>query len=270
MSENKIKILFAGHGEMGSALADGWAGVVPPQNFFIVKKRPDGLSGLRARGFQADVKFPADFKADIVVIAVKPQTVKEILPQIAPYAKNGALVFSVAAGRTVKFIEDNLGFPAAVARCMPNLGVAVKQGASGSFANERVTPAQKKMCDTLMSACGVNIWLKNEDLINAVIAVSGSSPAYIAYFLECLTKACAEMGLEEKDASALALQALRGTAEFLQKTKEAPDKFIKKVATPGGTTEAAVKVLTSSDFKGLLTRAAQAAALRAQEREKEN
>ncbi|MDR0292473.1 MAG: pyrroline-5-carboxylate reductase [Elusimicrobium sp.] len=265
-----IKILFAGCGEMGGALIDAWAGIIPPQNFFIVKKRADGVSALRARGFNADTKFPQNFNADIVVIAVKPKTVKEILPHVAPHAKNGALLFSVAAGRTVKFIEDNLGFPAAVARCMPNLGVAVKQGASGMFANERVTAEQMNLCTTLMSKCGVNVWLEREELINAVIAVSGSSPAYIAYFSECLTKACADMGLKENDARALALQALRGTAEFLQKTGEPPQNFIKKVATPGGSTEAAMNVLTSGDFSRQIAQSCQAAALAAQKREEEN
>ncbi|MCL2888062.1 MAG: pyrroline-5-carboxylate reductase [Elusimicrobia bacterium] len=265
-----IKILFAGCGEMGGALLDGWADAVPPQNFFIVKKRADGISALRTRGFGADTEFPKNFKADIVVLAVKPKTLKEILPQIAAHAKNGALVFSVAAGRTVKFIEDNLGFPAAVVRCMPNLGVAIKQGACGMFANERVTREQKNLCAELMSKCGVSVWLEREELINAVIAVSGSAPAYIAYFLECLTKACADMGLKEADARALALQTLRGTAEFLQKTNEAPQNFIKKVATPGGTTEAAMTVLTSGDFKTQIAEAARAAALAAKKREEEN
>ena len=270
MSANNVKILFAGHGEMGGALLETWAGVLPLKNFFIVKKHADGLDALRARGFNADTEFPKNFKADIAVIAVKPRTVKEILPQIAPHAKNGALVFSVAAGRTVKFIEDNLGFGAAVVRCMPNLGFEVKQGASGMFANERVTPEQKILCEKLMSAGGVNIWLEREELINAVIAVSGSSPAYIAYFLECLAKACAEIGLAEKDAYALALQTLRGTAKFLRQTKTAPSDFIKKVATPGGTTEAAMKILKSGNFKQLITEAAEAAVLKAKEKEKEN
>ena len=265
-----IKILFAGCGEMGGALLDGWAGVLPPQNFFIVKKRADGISALRARGFNADTQYPQNFNADIVVIAVKPKTVKEILPQVASYAKNGALIFSVAAGRTVKFIEDNLGFHAAVVRCMPNLGVAVKQGAGGMFANERVSPEQKKLCTALMEKCGVSVWLEREELINAVIAVSGSSPAYIAYFLESLTKACADMGLKEADARALALQTLRGTAEFLQKTGEAPREFVKKVATPGGSTEAAMTVLTTGDFAQQIAEAARAAALAAKKREEEN
>ena len=263
------KILFVGHGEMGGALADGWAAVVPPQNFFIVEKRADALEKLRARGFKADAEFPKNFRPDIIVIAVKPQTVKEVLPHIAPYAEDGAVIFSIAAGRTVEFIEKHLGFPSAVVRCMPNLGAAVKQGAAGMYANEKVSTRQKDLCEKLMSSAGVSIWLEREELINAVVAVSGSGPAYAAYFADCLIKACAEMGLKESDARALALQTLRGTAEFLLEENITPEQFVKKVATPGGTTEAAMKVLTSGDFKYLITAAAQAAALKAKEKEQE-
>lgn len=258
------KILFVGCGKMGRSLASAWtAGCVNSENVFAVEKNEAARQGLNIK---SGAEFPSGFAADIVVLAVKPNTLRSVLPAVRPYAEAGALIFSIAAGKSIAYIEAALGVSTAVVRCMPNLAIEIKKGASGLFANERVTHEQKELITKLMNECAVNIWLQNEELLDAVTAVSGSSPAYMAYFAETLAAAGEKLGLKKEDALSLALASMEGTAKLLLKSKEDAAHFIARVATPGGTTEAAMKVLKAGEeLEDIITRAAKACAARSKE-----
>ncbi len=265
------KVLFVGCGKMGYSLLSAWVDdVIARENIFVVEKEEATRSSLKAQGIAADAYFPPSFEADMAVICVKPHIVAEVLPSVSLYAKKGALVFSIAAGKNIKFIEDGLGFQGPVVRCMPNLCVEVQKGASGMFANFMVSQEQREFCTRLMQECGKNVWLESEDLIDAVTAVSGSSPAYVAYFIDCLKNEGIRQGLKGDDAYTLALQAVRGTVALLKATHETPDALISRVATPGGTTQAAMDVFKEGDkFKEVVSKAMQACASRSKEIERE-
>lgn len=265
------KVLFVGAGKMGYSLLSAWMDdVIARENIFVVEQSAAARSALGKLGIASDEYFPPSFAADLVVIAVKPGIVKDILPSVSLYTKKGAMVFTIVAGKNLALYETALGADTSIVRCMPNLCVEIQKGASGMIANKNVTEEQKDFITRLMTECGKNVWLEREEQIDAVTALSGSSPAYIAYFLDIMMNEAVRLGLEERDAITLVLQAARGTVALLKSTKETPEMLIKRVATPGGTTEAAMKVFKEGGkFKDIVERGLAACANRSKEIEKE-
>jgi pyrroline-5-carboxylate reductase (EC 1.5.1.2) len=253
---------------MGEALLAGWlrAGLLPDR-VLVVEPNTDKASQLQDQYRVAVVGGPVEaVTADAIVLAVKPQLLDDVAPPYAGLARAGAVVLSIAAGRTLASLVASLGAGAAVVRAMPNTPAAVGRGMSVACANAMVTPAQRALVDSLLAAVGEVAWLDDEGLMDAVTAVSGSGPAYVFYVVECLAEAGIAAGLPADLAMQLARATVIGAGELLFRAPESADELRRRVTSPGGTTAAALSALMADDgLRPLIIEAVRRAAARAGE-----
>jgi pyrroline-5-carboxylate reductase len=255
---------FIGSGNMAEAIIKGViaAGLYKPENI-LVSDISDARLDLLARTYRViPVKTNADLarKARTVVLSVKPQNIADALDSIADALPPGTLVLSIAAGVKVAKISDALG-DVPIVRAMPNTPALIGQGATALFANQRAKPLLEKAL-ALFSSVGKAVVLDDEDLIDAVTAVSGSGPAYYFLMMEEMINAASALGLPPAVAQNLVLQTAKGAgllADHAQKNNETPADLRRKVTSPGGTTEAALKVLAARNFSRLMADAITAA-----------
>ncbi len=246
-------LLLVGGGKMGSALMAGWiARGIPAASIVVVEPNPDIAAALAAdHGVTAvpgDDALAADFSPELVMFAVKPQVMGAVAPAYRRFAGPNTVFLSIAAGTPIAFFEGCLGETAAVVRAMPNTPAAVGRGVSGLAANARVTDAQQKLCNDLMSAVGAVYWVDDEELLHAVTGLSGSGPAYVFHMVECLARAGREAGLPDDMADALARATVEGAGELMfQSAEVTPDTLRRNVTSPGGTTAAGLTVLMGGD-----------------------
>jgi pyrroline-5-carboxylate reductase len=260
---------FIGAGNMARSLAGGLLknGWTPEQ---LALSDPDAN---QRRGVEQalGLKTFADNRelaagAAVLVLAIKPQALKTVAEELAAVVqKKKPLVVSIAAGIRVDDIDRWLGGGLPIVRVMPNTAALVGSGASGLYANARVTAAQRDEAETILRAVGVTIWVEREDLIDTVTAVSGSGPAYFFLAMEALEKAAIRHGLEAKAARLLTLETAYGAAKMALEGGEEPAQLRRRVTSPGGTTEQAVKALEAGGIEQLFESAVLAAIGRARE-----
>jgi pyrroline-5-carboxylate reductase len=187
----------------------------------------------------------------VIVVAVKPQVMDAVFPRLARLAGPQTVVLSVAAGRRIEGFERHLPAGRAVVRSIPNTPAAVGRGITVAVANPHVSAAQRAICDRLLRAVGEVAWVVDEDLIDAVTAVSGSGPAYVFYLTECLAEAAVAAGLDAALAEKLARATVAGAGELLFRSPESAAALRRKVTSPKGTTDAALQVLMRTGEGGL-------------------
>ena len=202
--------------------------------------------------------------ADVIVLAVKPQVMKGVCQDLAAHLGEGQLIVSVAAGITSASLEDWLG-PRAIVRCMPNTPALLRQGVSGLYANARVSAAQRQQAEQLLGAVGLALWLDEERLIDAVTAVSGSGPAYFFLMIEAMTAAGEKLGLPRETAAQLTQYTALGAAHMAVASDVDAAELRRRVTSPAGTTEAAIKTFQAGGFEALVEQALNAAARRSAE-----
>jgi len=202
--------------------------------------------------------------ADVVVLAVKPQAMKTVCEAIRPSLKPGQLVVSIAAGITCASMNNWLGAQPIV-RCMPNTPALLRQGVSGLFATAQVSAEQRQQAQELLSAVGVALWLDEEQQLDAVTAVSGSGPAYFFLLIEAMTAAGVKLGLPADIAAQLTLQTALGAAHMAVSRDVDAAELRRRVTSPAGTTEAAIKSFQANGFEALVEKALGAAAHRSAE-----
>ncbi len=265
-------ILLVGCGKMGGALLKGWfAHGLNPVDVMIVE--PAGRDTVAACAEHPALvvlpdatDVPSDFTADVVVFAVKPQTAGEVIPAYGRLAESGTVFLSIVAGLTVGGLKAMLGPEAAIVRAMPNTPAAIGQGISVLFADPHASPSQKRVCKVLMASVGETAWIEDEAFMDAVTAVSGSGPAYVFLLAEAMAAAGVQAGLDPALAEQLARATVAGSGALLTADDSPPSELRQNVTSPGGTTEAALKVLTSDDgLQDLINRAIEAAAKRSKE-----
>lgn len=207
------------------------------------------------------------FAPDIVVFAVKPQGMDDIVPAYAGFAAKGAVSLSIVAGRKLSYLQSRLGDRAAVVRAMPNTPAAVGRGITAACANQHVSDDQRILCTGLLEAVGDSVWVENEEMIDAVTGVSGSGPAYVFLMIECMAKAGEAQGLPADIAEKLARATVAGSGELARKSEEVASVLRQNVTSPGGTTAAALDVLMASNggLQQLMSRAIDAATKRSRE-----
>lgn len=263
MNTHTTHILLIGAGKMGGALLSAWIHKgIPTSAITVVDPHAKHTVGnLRVHASVDAVSTDVD----CILLAVKPQSMDGVLQQLA--AKNSkALVLSIAAGKTLGYFEQHLGAGAAVVRAMPNTPAIIGKGISALIANKNVNEQQKQLAEALLRAAGRIVWLEEEAQMDAVTAISGSGPAYVFLFLDAFIAAGIAQGLPEEIATELAVQTVRGSVKLTQKSNESLAQLRKNVTSPGGTTEAALKVLMKGDaLKHLLHEAVEAAAKRSKE-----
>lgn len=261
-------LLLVGCGKMGSAMLFGWLKIKPDAAGIITIVEPGELAiDVPNVNVVADAsELPDDYKPDVVVFAVKPQVMDETVPDYARFQRPEMVFLSIAAGKATAWFENLLGADAAIVRAMPNMPAAVGRGISTCFANAAVKHQKLEVCLDLLLAVGEVAVVDDEALMDAATAVSGSGPAYVFLLAECLARAGIEAGLPEDLALALAKSTISGSGELLKIADETPETLRQNVTSPGGTTAAALDVLTAPDgLQQLLTRAVAAAADRSRQ-----
>jgi pyrroline-5-carboxylate reductase len=248
---------FIGGGNMAEALIKGLtaAKVYPPENIIVSDILAERLEYLKK---QYAVRTEADNASvarvvDILVLSVKPQKMTEALESIKGQLGPEALVISIAAGIKTSNITDVLG-QIPVVRVMPNTPALISEGASALYANDLAKPHLRK-AERIFSSVGVAVFVEDEGLIDVVTAVSGSGPAYYFLLMEEMIKAAGQLGLESDVAKKLVLQTAKGAAMLAveaDKNNETPAELRRKVTSPGGTTEAALKIFEQNKFSALV------------------
>ncbi len=265
MGLENLSIILVGGGNMGGALAGGWLknGVTASQVKVVdPAPSPQMIKFLSENVINHVVCAENIAPPDVLLVAVKPQIMGEVLQSIKHLVGEHTLVISVAAGTTLSFMEGELG-QCAIVRAMPNTPALVRRGITVACANSKVSEMQVEQANLLLGSTGSIEWLSDENLMDAVTAVSGSGPAYVFHLTEALSNAAIDTGLPEALARKLALETVAGAGEMMMQSDQSPAKLRENVTSPGGTTQAALAVLMAKGgFPDLLKRAVDAAVKR--------
>ncbi len=267
MTEHTIgKICFIGGGNMARALIGGLQ-----SNGYLMGDinviEPDAKKRTQLNidfGVSVTEQLPSVAMADIVVLAVKPQQLRDLSIFLGSLLQNQLLI-SIAAGIRARDIARWLGGYQAIIRVMPNTPAQIQLGISALYAMPEVTQAQHVQAETILKAVGETLWLDEEAKMDAVTAISGSGPAYVFYFIEAMQQAALELGLDEDQAKALSLQTFIGASKLAEKSHESPTTLRDQVTSKGGTTEQAILTMESGGVKSSIIKAAKAAASRSEE-----
>lgn len=255
-------IAFIGAGNMarsliGGLISDGYNAAR------IIATDPD--QG-KLRSLEIDLGIRTDSRntaaaeaADIIVIAVKPQVVEQIAPEIGAALGPHTLVISIAAGIRVESLARWLGREAALVRAMPNTPALVQSAATALYANPRVSAEQRDIAESILRAVGLTLWIDDEDLMDAVTALSGSGPAYFFLVMEILEQIGCKLGLPAGEARLLTLQTAFGAAKMALESGVDSSALRAQVTSPGGTTERAISALRQGGIEDLFERALKAA-----------
>lgn len=266
-------ITFIGAGNMASAIIGGLIDSgIATSNITATSPTEEMLRPVSERfGINAQTDNNVAIRnADVVVLAVKPQIMRDVCQAMQDTMREQRpLIISIAAGLDADTIDTWLGGGNAVVRCMPNTPSLVGYGASGLFANLAVTSEQRDMATQLMEAVGIVEWVEDEALIDAVTAVSGSAPAYFFLMFEAMEEAAVKLGLPAASARRLAIQTALGAATMAQRSENDPATLKQNVMSPGGTTERAIQHMEDAKLRETIADAMQACAKRAQEMAKE-
>ena len=263
MSAN-VSIVVVGFGNMGQALVRGWLAKGRAASSIRVVD-PAAATHAVARGLGVAVEHDVA-AADVVLLAVKPNQLADVLPRCSAAVSAGAVFLSIVAGKTLAEIGKGLGADAAAVRAMPNTPAAIGQGITALVANAAASGAQRALCAELLAAVGSVAWLDEERHMDAVTAISGSGPAYVFLMIECLEQAAVELGLGAALAKQLALATVAGSGAYAASSGEAAAELRRRVTSPKGTTQAALDVLMAEPgMRELLVRATRAAAERSRE-----
>ncbi len=267
--ELKNQLFLVGAGKMGGALLEGWvAQGVDPQLVSVLD--PGLASGAGALIQERQITLNPDLdnqaRAEVVVLAIKPQIMGEVLPTLLPLVDKDTMVLSIMAGCSLAAMAKYFDAGTAIIRAMPNTPAAIGRGMSAAVPNGHVSPGQKQLADMLLGAVGLVEWIDDEALMDAVTALSGSGPAYVFHLAECMAKAGEALGLEQKQAMRLARQTVIGSGELMNLSQGDAAALRENVTSPGGTTEAALEVLMQDQaLEKLMHRAMKAAARRSAE-----
>jgi pyrroline-5-carboxylate reductase len=262
------KLGIIGAGNMGGAILEGVmkATLFRPDEVIVcdvVAEKARAIARKHGVGLAQEASKAAR-QADIVLIAVKPQTMAECLSEIKAVIKPSQLIISIAAGITTDFISGRLSPGTRVIRVMPNTPALVGAGVSAICGGAYATEHDMAQAERIFSALG-RVYRLPESLIDAVTAVSGSGPAYLFLFAEHLTQAAVKFGLPESEAPGIVAQTLFGASKLLIESGEAPSALRAKVTSPGGATEAAVKTFMDRAFGETVLAAVNSALTRAKE-----
>jgi pyrroline-5-carboxylate reductase len=263
-------ILLAGCGNMGFAMLKGWLdkNAADAGHIMVVEPNMD----LRKRAASLGVETAEDAAAftarqvDLLMIALKPQMLEQALPEYRGFTDHGATLITVAAGAPIALYTRILGSQVPVIRTMPNTPAAIGAGMIGMFSSSLVSVEAKTFARQLLEANGVVDELADEAMIDVVTAVSGSGPAYLFHFIECMAAAAEAAGMTEDQAMIYARQTVFGAAKLAEQATEDAAQLRVNVTSPKGTTYAALQVLMGDRrLENLMVEAVAAAKARAEE-----
>ena len=264
-------LFLIGCGKMGGAMLAGWLKSRFIDNgIYVVEPNEEATRTFEDIHNLTIVRTASEIRKNIVpsvvILAVKPQTMDETLPDLKRLISKETTFLSVAAGKTLGYFEQHLSQCAQVVRAMPNTPAAVMRGITVYVPNGNVPKQQAELCGELLSSVGESVLINKEELMDAVTAVSGSGPAYVFLVIEAMAKAGIMAGLPSDLAMRLARATVSGSGELARLSEEPADQLRINVTSPGGTTAAALDVLMSDDgIQPIFNEAIKAAAKRSKE-----
>ena len=263
-----MTILIIGGGNMGATYARAFlrAHAASRATLHILEKSQEKAHALSQENIgtvhaEPDTCLP---QADLVILAVKPQDVADLLPKLAPHTRNGQLYLSIMAGVQMHSLSLALG-TGKIVRAMPNLPAQIGMGMTGFTAMQDVSRQEISTIQNLLATTGKTLFMEDEGRLDAITAISGSGPAYVFYVMRSLMEAAAGMGFTEAEAELLVAQTMRGAIDLFGQNELSCSEWIARVASRGGTTEAALKVFDAAGLNGVLAGGAHAAMLRSRE-----
>jgi len=261
-----MKITFIGGGNMAQAIIGGLCrGGFDAADIKVAEPVAEARTRLSA-DFEVQTQPAAAQCApygDLVVMAVKPQQMREAATALLPGLQPGQVVLSIAAGIRLTDLSRWLGGHSRLIRCMPNTPALIGAGVTAAYAMPAVSANQVADAERVLNTMGKSLWVAEEALLNAVTAISGSGPAYVFYFIEALEQAAGELGLAPDAARTLALETFLGSARLAAGSSDDPATLRTKVTSKGGTTEAALAAMDGDRVKAAIVKAAHAANSRA-------
>lgn len=246
-----FRIAVIGGGNIGSAIVKRISErISKPENLLLVEIDPHKQKEIeKTYGIHATDKISSQLKDfDVILIAVKPPAVKEVLRKLARHINEDCLLISVAAGITMHFIEKQIGSSISIVRAMPNIAAGAGEAAVAMSCNQHVSGLQKRRAYTVMESIGRVIEV-GEDQLDAVTGLSGSGPAFVFLMIEALADGGVLMGLSREQSIFLSVQTVFGAAKLLRKSGEHPAALREKVTTPGGTTAEGLLSLEQGGFR---------------------
>ena len=258
---------FIGCGNMAGAILGGMlaGGVCAPEQLMVYDISAEKCESFRQKGvFVAKDAAELVRRCDVVVLAVKPQVYGPVLEGIKDAVDETKILVSIAAGISTDYVKKAIGFPCKVVRAMPNTPLLLGCGATALSRCPSVTDGEFEEVSRLFSASGIVENLPEESM-NAVISVNGSSPAYVYLFAKAVIDSAVAQGIEREAAKRLIIQTIKGSAKMLDESGMEPDELIKMVASPGGTTLAALNSFSDDDFEKVIDNAMMACTIRAGE-----
>ncbi|MDN5566436.1 MAG: pyrroline-5-carboxylate reductase [Psychrobacter sp.] len=264
-SNNQLKnkkISFIGGGNMAQALISGLIGCGTDPKMITISAPSAETRKQYARQNMNTVDASIDPKsavidADVVVLAVKPQMMQQVVSEFAD-ALDKQLVISVAAGLSTELLSEMLGGYSNIVRAMPNTPSKIQMGATGLYATDNISNEQKQLATAVMQASGLVMWVDDEEQMHAVTAVAGSAPAYIFYFIESMVDGAIALGLDQEQASALAMQTVLGAATMAIGSEDSPSELRRKVTSHKGATQAAIESMQANEVGRQISEAMQA------------
>ncbi len=263
------KLCFLGSGNMGEALVSGLvqSGSAKPENIICTDVREERLEELRGRYGVGTMSSNVEAVAasEVVIYAVKPQLMAEVLKETADQLDMSKVVISIAAGVPLRAIESLLHKELRLIRVMPNIAASVKESATALSAGKHAKKEDVELAMAIFNSVGKAVFLRENYLMDAITGLSGSGPAYIFIIVDALADAGVKMGLSRKDAQFLAAQTVLGAAKMLMETREHPGQLKDRVTSPGGTAIAGIHTLEKGGLRTTLINAVEAATQRSKE-----
>lgn len=265
---NGKRLAFVGGGNMAEAMIRGLlaAKLMGPDDVFVSDVREDRLAYLQEtyRVHISTSNAEVASKAEVLVLAVKPQIMGQVLDGLIDVVNGEMLIVSIAAGITTTFVADKFPGPVRVIRVMPNTPALVLEGASALTSGNRATPEDLEIAKRLFRAVG-KVVIVDESLMDAITGLSGSGPAYIFLIIDALSDAGVKVGLSRDVSQLLAAQTVLGAARMVLETKKHPGELKDMVTSPGGTAIAGLHTLEQGGLRTTLMNAVEAATLRSKE-----
>ena len=256
--------LIIGAGNMGGALLSGWlkAKIINPRNLAVLDPTPGTEAVFAIERGARHLTSPEDIpkSIDVVLLAVKPQSLSSLARHVSANLPAGALLISIIAGVSVARLQAL--FPSArIVRAMPNTPASIGRGVSAYVASSELNDEMTEKAEALLKVSGTVVCVDSDEKINAVTAISGSGPAYLFYLAETLEAAGRSLGLDPETAATLAQQTVIGASALMEASERSPSELRTAVTSPGGTTQAALDVLMSENGLGPLMRQTTKAAM---------
>lgn len=256
-------LFLIGCGNMAGAMLEGWlAAGADPRLITVV--RPSGRAP--APGIRALTALPEDEVPALVLLGVKPQKLAEVAPVVAPALERETILVSILAGTTLAALRSLFPAPRAIVKAMPNLPVSLRKGVTELFTDDASDEAARAEVERLMRALGHVEWFEDEKLVSVASALTAAAPAFLYRFLDALAAAGEALGLPAEQAARLAATMAEGASALAARSEATPEDLARRVASPGGTTEAGLRVLDAEDgLRQLVLRTVEASRRRGQE-----